>query len=490
MEVKKNVLLANQDYYELNRIYEYLEKTNRYNVMNAATLKTAKYIIENRKIDLLLLDWETFEKQDKYKIDYFYRASQQVSANLIVLVDNHQKRVKKIPYLSLQKPIDQKIVQHIEDLVHNDSIYQNGDYKNSLKEVQKEKNTIVRDTTKKQAITESDNSAQQSKRQSNIEKGEQPSKNTSEKILAKTNIINPENDLKEERTEKQEIAYTINPKNIVSEEKSKIQEEDKPEFASVINSKRVVGEEKNKKQEEDYKLIVSQIAEEKEKIQATQGESLRSVQTLKTSNPFFYDLIQKILPARLAELIEKHPDSQVDYYPEITCFILTFEDLPLAEAKYGEEVYFFIEKLFEYLQDMLNKNNLERIISEDNGFLATNPIHLSLENQSQKVLEFAESCNQFIQNIYQQRIKFQNFCLDYIIEIHTSSLIAGRVDKHTFAYDIWGKTTQNFMSPSEHQNIEILIDEDTKKLAKIPNTKYLGEFENRFEEKLKIYQIQ
>ena len=180
------------------------------------------------------------------------------------------------------------------------------------------------------------------------------------------------------------------------------------------------------------------------------------------------ELLLNILPKEVAEELKEFGKALPNYYDQAT---VLFSDLvgftQIAEKMSPEELVRELDSCFHAFDEIMERNNLEKIKTIGDGYMAAGGLPISNETNPIDAINAALEMIEFMEKINGERVAENKNVWQLRIGIHTGELIAGVVGKNKFVYDIWGDTVNNASRmESTGEAGRINISDDTYELVK------------------------
>lgn len=168
----------------------------------------------------------------------------------------------------------------------------------------------------------------------------------------------------------------------------------------------------------------NKAAEAEEKTQALEEERLHSEK-----------LLHNILPAIIADRLQKGESVIAESFPEVTVLFADIVGFTQLAAQLGpREIVSMLNDIFGRFDDLVTEYKLEKIKTIGDCYMVVGGVPNRSPTHCQQVADFAlaalESLNEYAADFTQPlRIR---------IGMHTGTVVAGIVGRQKFAYDLWG----------------------------------------------------
>ncbi len=158
------------------------------------------------------------------------------------------------------------------------------------------------------------------------------------------------------------------------------------------------------------------------------------------------DLLLNILPKEVAEELKEHGKAFPTLYQQST---VLFSDVvgftQIAEKMTPKELVQQLDTCFHAFDQIVERNNLEKIKTIGDGYLAAGGLPVSNDTNPQDAVNAAIEMIAYMKELNASRGEQhkEGGIWQLRVGIHTGELIAGVVGKNKFIYDIWGDTVNN-----------------------------------------------
>ncbi len=151
------------------------------------------------------------------------------------------------------------------------------------------------------------------------------------------------------------------------------------------------------------------------------------------------ELLVNVLPEYIAKELKEKGHVAPRHFPVAS---VLFADLvgfsKLCKGLSPKEIVDELNYLFVGFDLILEKNNLEKIKTIGDGYMAAGGVPQSNTSNAQDAVKAALQMIQSVERIKKENIKSGKPPWEIRVGIHTGDLIAGVIGKNKFAYDIWG----------------------------------------------------
>ncbi len=180
------------------------------------------------------------------------------------------------------------------------------------------------------------------------------------------------------------------------------------------------------------------------------------------------DLLLNILPKEVAEELKENGKALPKYYKQST---VLFSDLvgftQIAEKMTPEELVQQLDACFHAFDEIIERNNLEKIKTIGDGYLAAGGLPVVNDTNPNDAVNAAIEMIDYMEELNTSRGENHKGVWQLRVGIHSGELIAGVVGKNKFVYDIGGDTVNNASRmESSGESGKINISKDTYELVK------------------------
>ena len=162
---------------------------------------------------------------------------------------------------------------------------------------------------------------------------------------------------------------------------------------------------------------------------------------LDKQNAEIESLILNILPEAVAKELQKTGNATPKFYEKASVLFTDFKNFSkLADALSPQEVVTELSECFVAFDDIIEKNNLEKIKTIGDSYMCAGGIPIPDEGHPVAIVKASLEIQEFIKGRNEKRMAHNLPPWDVRIGINTGPLVAGVVGKKKYAYDIWGGT--------------------------------------------------
>jgi adenylate cyclase len=181
--------------------------------------------------------------------------------------------------------------------------------------------------------------------------------------------------------------------------------------------------------ESEVSLRTAEVVKQKQEIEQQNIEL--SIEKKKSD-----DLLLNILPEEIADELKLNGEIKAKQFEEVSVLFTDFVNFTGVSSRLSpKELVSQIHEYFVAFDAIMEKNQLEKIKTIGDAYLAVCGLPQITENHAIKTVQAAIEINKFVQNKLKEGGLF-----DIRIGINTGSVVAGIVGVKKFAYDIWGDT--------------------------------------------------
>ena len=186
----------------------------------------------------------------------------------------------------------------------------------------------------------------------------------------------------------------------------------------------------NKELEKKVEQRTAKISEQKEELEKEKKKS--------------DDLLLNILPKEVAEELKEQGKALPTFYKQSSVLFSDFVGFTqIAEKMTPEELVHELDACFHAFDEIIEKNNLEKIKTIGDGYMAAGGLPSINDTNAVDAVKAAIEMMDHMQHFNESRNADHKGIWQLRIGIHTGELIAGVVGKNKFVYDIWGDTVNN-----------------------------------------------
>ena len=224
-----------------------------------------------------------------------------------------------------------------------------------------------------------------------------------------------------------------------------------------------------------------------EKIQERTREIEEKKQQLEAEKKKSDQLLQNILPAKIAEELKMNGNVRVQYYDLATIMFLDFKDFSkISQFISPLTLINELNNCFTKFDEIAKRHRIEKIKTIGDAYMCAGGIPEQNESNPFDTILAAFEILSFV------RIAEENQWLSEVrIGIHTGEIMAGVIGKNKFAYDIWGEAvnTASRMETSSEAG-KINISGETYELVKdFFVCEYRGKLEAKHRNQFDMYYV-
>ena len=164
-------------------------------------------------------------------------------------------------------------------------------------------------------------------------------------------------------------------------------------------------------------------------------------QELQTEKNKSDNLLLNILPKDIAEELKENNQVFPKSYDLVTVLFTDFVGFTkIAESFTPNQLIDELDKCFEYFDQVVERNNMEKIKTVGDGYLCAGGLPKSNVTNPIDSILVALEITKFMKQVKDIKMQLGLSCWELRIGIHTGPVMAGVIGKSKFAYDIWGDT--------------------------------------------------
>ncbi|MFA6261692.1 MAG: adenylate/guanylate cyclase domain-containing protein [Bacteroidia bacterium] len=153
------------------------------------------------------------------------------------------------------------------------------------------------------------------------------------------------------------------------------------------------------------------------------------------------ELLLNILPAEVAEELKRKGETTARQFDQVSVLFTDFVGFTtISEHLTPKELVSEIHYCFKAFDAIIEKNELEKIKTIGDAYLAVCGLPQADKHHAIKVVQAAIDILDFIKSYQDERKQQQKEYFEIRIGIHSGPVVAGIVGMKKFAYDIWGDT--------------------------------------------------
>jgi len=169
-------------------------------------------------------------------------------------------------------------------------------------------------------------------------------------------------------------------------------------------------------------------------------------------------LLLNILPEEIADELEKNGKAAPRHYDDVSVLFTDFKGFTsIADKLTPEEVVAELNTCFEAFDDIVEKNNLEKIKTIGDSYMCAGNIPTPDADHVCKMIKASLEMLSFIDDYNKKKLELGKPVWDIRIGVHVGPVVAGVVGKKKYAYDIWGSTV-NIASRMESSGMPGMVN--------------------------------
>lgn len=170
-------------------------------------------------------------------------------------------------------------------------------------------------------------------------------------------------------------------------------------------------------------------------------DKIKTNKILDNRNAQIQHLLLNILPAEVAQELQKNGNATPRYYEKASVLFTDFKGFTkLAENLTPWEVVSELNDYFMAFDDIIEKYDLEKIKTIGDSYMCAGGIPTENESHYINIIKAGLEMQQYILLSNEKRIEMNLPEWNIRIGVNTGPLVAGVVGKKKYAYDIWGST--------------------------------------------------
>ena len=168
---------------------------------------------------------------------------------------------------------------------------------------------------------------------------------------------------------------------------------------------------------------------------------IKTNKILDSQNAQIEHLLLNILPAEVAEELQKNGSATPRFYEKASVLFTDFKGFSkLSENLSPQEVVTELDTCFMAFDDIIEKYDLEKIKTIGDSYMCAGGIPTENDSHFINIVKASLEMQEYIYSRNQKRIEMNLPEWDIRIGINTGPIVAGVVGKKKYAYDIWGST--------------------------------------------------
>jgi len=170
-------------------------------------------------------------------------------------------------------------------------------------------------------------------------------------------------------------------------------------------------------------------------------DKIKTNKILDSQNAQIQSLLLNILPAQVAQELQKNGNATPRYYERASVLFTDFKGFTrLAETLSPQEVVSELNGYFMAFDDIIEKYDLEKIKTIGDSYMCAGGIPTENESHLLNIVKAGLEMQEYILMRNEKRIEANMPEWNIRIGINTGPIVAGVVGKKKYAYDIWGST--------------------------------------------------
>jgi class 3 adenylate cyclase len=170
-------------------------------------------------------------------------------------------------------------------------------------------------------------------------------------------------------------------------------------------------------------------------------------------------ILRSILPATIATELKEKGSVEPRFHPSTSILFTDFAGFTrFAEKSEPAVLVSFLDQVFSAFDEIAVANNLERLKTIGDAFMAVGGAPVSSRTHTLDVCVAALQMQRAIRLLNERRAKLRLSTLELRVGLHTGPVMAGIVGKNKFTYDIWGDAvnlSSRLESSSEPSKINV-----------------------------------
>lgn len=168
---------------------------------------------------------------------------------------------------------------------------------------------------------------------------------------------------------------------------------------------------------------------------------IKTNKILDSQNAQIEHLLLNILPAEVAEELQKSGTATPHYYEKVSVLFTDFKSFTkLSESLSPQEIISELNACFMAFDDIIEKYKLEKIKTIGDSYMCAGGIPTPDDNHFINIVKASLEIQRYITDRNKKRMEINMPPWDVRIGINTGPIVAGVVGKKKYAYDVWGST--------------------------------------------------
>jgi adenylate cyclase len=168
---------------------------------------------------------------------------------------------------------------------------------------------------------------------------------------------------------------------------------------------------------------------------------IKTNKILDSQNIQIEHLLLNILPAEVAEELQKSGTATPHYYEKVSVLFTDFKSFTkLSESLSPQEIISELNACFMAFDDIIEKYKLEKIKTIGDSYMCAGGIPTPDDSHFVNIVKASLEIQRYIADRNKKRLEINMPPWDVRIGINTGPIVAGVVGKKKYAYDVWGST--------------------------------------------------
>lgn len=446
MNDQYNVLLIDRDINHLQQLFQFLELHRVYNVMSATSGEMAVLIAQKKRIDIIVLDWETAIAAG---VDVLNELQSSEGYRPVVILASPTQYEKDKDFINtkavecLEKPVDkEQFLSTIRQVVQSDSPkpkYTSKEEELNAKAQQLE--TEIESFKQKKLQLEREVGFLEEKKKT-LEQKEQTLGTQEQNIREQSKMIELEKVKVQESAQdvlvqQQELNKKVEELSTQEEELNKTKEELSSQKEAISNQKESIDQQSKELEEKtqfEEQVKAQELAEFKH-----QTEKMTQMQK---------QTMAHFLPPALRDSYLQDEKAILQSRNEVIAVVMAVENIQELKEKHEvEAIEEMLQALGETWQNLGEKHQLTPISSREGALVMGNGILKKMPFNAENVLKMAWEMGEFAEDFRQR----QEIIPDISLTINLGNLIIGKINQKFMSYDFWGDLTEAMETGGKNQ---------------------------------------
>jgi adenylate cyclase len=189
-------------------------------------------------------------------------------------------------------------------------------------------------------------------------------------------------------------------------------------------------------EQEKQRILESQNDDLERQVANRTSELTHQKEALAIEKKKSDDLLLNILPAEVAEELKETGTTKAQSFDHVSVLFTDFVNFTqVSERLSPQELVEELHECFRAFDDIMERNNLEKIKTIGDAYLAVGGMPVANEQHAANAVQAGLEIVEFINNRSGNGSSF-----DVRVGVNSGPLVAGIVGVKKFAYDIWGDT--------------------------------------------------